>query len=145
MKALDFWYATADPAAAPLFEQLPQALEGCSYRVRYRPLPGGGAEDALVRLALACGEVEGLPGRRVVEAILRAVADGTAADPQALARQLQPALDPQGEEVAQRLRAHAQEAAALGLAATAIACEGRLYRGAGALAPLRAALLPPPR
>jgi 2-hydroxychromene-2-carboxylate isomerase len=190
MKTLDFWFDVVSPYAYLAFERLPQALEGCSYRVRYRPLLFGallkhwgqlgpaeiepkrawtmrqvhwlareaGVELALPaqhpfnplalqRLALACGEVDGLPNRRVVEALFHHVWRGGGADAneparlQALTQALQPALDPQGEDVKQRLRAHTDEALALGVfGVPALACEGRLFWGLDALPMLRAAL-----
>ena len=38
LKAIDFWFDPISPFAYLAFERLPQALEGCSYVVRYRPL-----------------------------------------------------------------------------------------------------------
>jgi 2-hydroxychromene-2-carboxylate isomerase len=38
MHAIDFWFDPISPFAYLAFEQLPQALEGCSYAVSYRPL-----------------------------------------------------------------------------------------------------------
>lgn len=38
MKTLDFWFDPVSPFAYLAFERLPQALEGCSYAVRYRPV-----------------------------------------------------------------------------------------------------------
>jgi len=38
MKTLDFWFDPISPYAYLAFEQLPQALEGCSYVVHYRPV-----------------------------------------------------------------------------------------------------------
>lgn len=38
MKALNFWFDPVSPFAYLAFERLPQALEGCSYAVTYRPL-----------------------------------------------------------------------------------------------------------
>ena len=190
MKTLDFWFDAVSPYAYLAFERLPQALEGCSYRVRYRPLLFAGllkhwgqlgpaeigpkrdwtmrqvhwlAREAgvelalpaqhpfnplaLQRLALACGEVDGLPNRRVVEALFHHVWRGAGADAndparlQALARALKPALDPQGEEVRQRLREHTGEAIALGLfGVPSIVFEGRVFWGLDALPMLKAAL-----
>lgn len=191
MKTLDFWFDTVSPYAYLAFERLPQALEGCSYRVRYRPLLFGALLNhwgqlgpaefepkrawtmrqvhwlaheagielalpaqhpfnplALQRLALACGEtMDGLPNRRVVEALFHHVWRGNGADAndparlQALAGELAPALDPQSETVKARLREHTDEAIALGIfGVPTIACEGRLFWGLDALPMLRAAL-----
>ncbi|NML15316.1 2-hydroxychromene-2-carboxylate isomerase [Azohydromonas caseinilytica] len=189
MKTLDFWFDVVSPYAYLAFERLPQALEGCSYRVRYRPLLFGallshwgqlgpaefepkrawtmrqvhwlareaGVELALPaqhpfnplalqRLALACGEVEELPNRRVVEALFHHVWRGgaDANDParlQALTQTLRPALDPQRNEVKGRLRAHTQEAIDLGLfGVPTIALDGKLFWGLDALPMVRAAL-----
>ena len=38
MHAIDFWFDPISPFAYLAFEQMPQALEGCSYAVTYRPL-----------------------------------------------------------------------------------------------------------
>ena len=38
MKAITFWFDPISPYAYLAFEHLPQALEGCSYSVDYRPL-----------------------------------------------------------------------------------------------------------
>jgi 2-hydroxychromene-2-carboxylate isomerase len=38
MKALSFWFDPISPYAYLAFEHLPQALEGCSYVVEYRPV-----------------------------------------------------------------------------------------------------------
>lgn len=38
MKRLVFWFDVVSPFAYLAFERLPQALEGCSYEVEYRPL-----------------------------------------------------------------------------------------------------------
>ena len=38
MKRIDFWFDPISPFACLAFERLPQALEGCSYAVEYRPL-----------------------------------------------------------------------------------------------------------
>jgi 2-hydroxychromene-2-carboxylate isomerase len=38
MKRIDFWFDPISPFAYLAFERLPEALEGCSYAVEYRPL-----------------------------------------------------------------------------------------------------------
>lgn len=38
MTPLDFWFDVVSPYAWLAFDRLPQALEGCSYQVRYRPV-----------------------------------------------------------------------------------------------------------
>ena len=38
MKAITFWFDPSSPFAYLAFERLPEALEGCSYAVEYRPL-----------------------------------------------------------------------------------------------------------
>lgn len=38
MKTINFWFDPVSPFAYLAFEQLPQALEGCSHAVTYRPL-----------------------------------------------------------------------------------------------------------
>lgn len=100
---------------------------------------------ALQRLALACDR-DGQPNRRVVEAVLHHVwrGGGDPGDParlRALTDALAPVLDPQGDEVKRRLRAHTEEAVAAGVfGVPTIECEGRLFWGFDALPMLRAAL-----
>ena len=38
MKAVTFWFDPVSPFAYLAFERLPQAVEGCSYAVAYRPV-----------------------------------------------------------------------------------------------------------
>ncbi len=38
MKRIDFWFDPVSPFAYLAFERLPQALEGCTYAVEYRPV-----------------------------------------------------------------------------------------------------------
>jgi 2-hydroxychromene-2-carboxylate isomerase len=38
MKSISFWFDPVSPFAFLAFERLPQALEGCSYAVEYRPV-----------------------------------------------------------------------------------------------------------
>jgi 2-hydroxychromene-2-carboxylate isomerase len=38
MRAITFWFDPISPFACLAFERLPEALEGCSYAVEYRPL-----------------------------------------------------------------------------------------------------------
>ncbi|HET9821811.1 MAG TPA: 2-hydroxychromene-2-carboxylate isomerase [Burkholderiaceae bacterium] len=38
MKRIDFWFDPVSPYAYLAFEHLPEALEGCSYTVEYRPV-----------------------------------------------------------------------------------------------------------
>ena len=38
MKRIDFWFDPISPYAYLAFERLPEALEGCSYAVEYRPV-----------------------------------------------------------------------------------------------------------
>jgi 2-hydroxychromene-2-carboxylate isomerase len=38
MKRIDFWFDPISPFACLAFERLPEALEGCSYVVEYRPV-----------------------------------------------------------------------------------------------------------
>lgn len=190
MKTLDFWFDAVSPYAYLAFERLPQVLEGCSYRVRYRPLVFGALLShwgqlgpaeigpkrewtlrqvhwlarehgiplqmpaqhpfnslALQRLALACADVEALPGRRVVEALLHHVwrEGGDPNDParlQALTDALRPARDPRSEAVKAELRAHTDAARDAGVfGVPTLACEGRLFWGLDALPMLRAFLL----
>lgn len=163
MKTIDFFFDPISPYAYLAFERLPQALEGCSYVVDYRPVlfagllkhwgQKGPAEIApkrawtwrqvawtahrfgialqplavhpfnplsLLRLALACAPAGRLPNRHVVETIFRSVwtQGGDPVAPEriaALQAQLQPARDPQGDDVKQALRDATEAAIALGV------------------------------
>ncbi|MDE1928853.1 MAG: DsbA family protein, partial [Burkholderiales bacterium] len=100
----------------------------------FNPLP-------LLRLALACG-----PNRRVVEAIFRHawIGGGDAVDPAriaALAAELAPARDPQGDAVKAELRQATESAAAAGIfGVPTIEFEGRHFWGLDALPMLRDAM-----
>jgi 2-hydroxychromene-2-carboxylate isomerase len=184
MKRLTFWFDFISPFAYLAFERLPQALEGLSYEVEYRPVlfagllqhwgQKGPAEIEpkrawtfrhvhwlaheqgtpidtplkhpfnplpLLRLALAAG-----PNRHVVEAVFRHVWQGgaDASDPdrlQALAVQLAPALDPQGDAVKRALRENTEEAVQRGLfGVPTVELDGRVYWGLDALPMVAAAL-----
>jgi len=184
MKRLVFWFDVVSPFAYLAFEHLPQALEGCSYEVEYRPIlfagllkhwgQKGPAEIepkrawtfrhvhwlarahgisiqtpaqhpfnplALLRLAAAAG-----PNRRVVEAVFRHVwrggTDANSADRlAALAADLAPALDPQGDTAKQALRTNTEQALQSGVfGVPTIELDGRLFWGFDALPMLAAAL-----
>jgi len=98
----------------------------------------------LLRLALACGDDEGLPNRYVTETIFRHVWQGgaDAADPdrwQELARLLAPRRDPASEDVERRLRAHADDASAAGVFdVPSMRVDGAIFSGLDALPMLRA-------
>ncbi|WP_296443167.1 2-hydroxychromene-2-carboxylate isomerase [Rhodoferax sp. UBA5149] len=100
---------------------------------------------ALLRLALAC-EARGEPNRYVCETIFRHVWRGglDAADPtrlEALTAQLAPARTVQDPAVKAQLKAHTDEAIALGVfGVPAFAVDGRLFWGFDALPMLRAYL-----
>ena len=163
MNQLTFWFDPVSPFAYLAFERLPQALEGLSVDVTYRPIlfagllkhwgQKGPAEIepkrawtfrqvhwlahrlglpldtparhpfnslALSRLAWATAP-EGLtPSRHACESVLRHVWIG-AADAEApervaaLQAQLQPRLDPAGDDVKQRLRGATDAAIAAGV------------------------------
>lgn len=182
--SLDF----ISPYAYLAFERLPQALQGLSYRMDYRPVLFAGllkhhgqlgpAEIqpkrdwtyrqvlwlahahgipldlpaahpfnplALLRLAVACG-TGGLANRYVCETVLRHVWRGGAdaadgARVQALARLLQPARDPAGDEVKAQLKANTEAAIAQGLfGVPTFAVDDKLFWGFDALPMLRAYL-----
>lgn len=184
MKTLSFWFDVVSPYAYLAFEHLPQALEGISYAVEYRPVlfagllkqwgQKGPAEIEpkrawtfrqvhwqahqlgipidtpashpfnplpLLRLLQAAG-----PNRRTCELVLRHVWRGgaEAGDParlQALAAQLQPADDPNGDAVKAALRANGDEALAKGLfGVPTVECDGRLFWGLDSLGMVAAAL-----
>lgn len=102
----------------------------------FNPLP-------LLRLALACAP-QGLPNRRVCEAVFHHVWRG-GADAQdaarlaALAHELAPNLDPAGDEVKARLKAHGEEAVAAGLfGVPSLVVDGQVFWGFDSLPMLRA-------
>jgi 2-hydroxychromene-2-carboxylate isomerase len=189
MKRIVFYFDVISPFAYLAFENLPQALAGCSYEVQYRPVlfagllghwgQKGPAEIEpkrqwtfrhiawlshtlgipidtpashpfnplpLLRLALACAQPGDLPNRRVVEALMRHVWRGgaEAGDAQrlrALAEQLAPARDPNGDDVKQELRASSDTALQRGVfGVPTIDVDGRLFWGIDALPMVRAAL-----
>ena len=98
---------------------------------------------ALLRLAVACN-AQGTPNRYVCETVFRHVWRGgaEAADPvrlQALAAQLAPARDANGDEVKTQLKAHTDEAIAAGVfGVPTFAVDDRLFWGFDALPMLRA-------
>lgn len=97
---------------------------------------------ALLRLAVAC-DAQGLPNRYVCETLLRHVWCGgaDAVDAQrlhAVTQQLAPGRDANGEDVKARLRAHTEEAVALGVfGVPTFAVDGKLFWGCDALPMLR--------
>jgi 2-hydroxychromene-2-carboxylate isomerase len=99
----------------------------------------------LLRLALACDQ-QGLPNRYVCETIFKHVWVGgaDAADAarfQALTAQLKPVDDPTGELVKARLKAHTDEAVALGVfGVPSMLVDDKLFWGLDALPMLRAYL-----
>jgi len=105
----------------------------------FNPLP-------LLRLALACAELDGAPNRRVVEALFHHVwrAGGDPSDParlQALQRSLAPARDAESAEVKQALRELTDAAIARGVfGVPSIELDGRMFWGVGALAMVAACL-----
>ena len=103
---------------------------------------------ALLRLGLACAPAGRMPGRRVVEALMRHVWCADGADPlepqrlAALTRRLDPERDPQGPQVKDELRALTEAAIAQGLfGVPTVEALGRLYWGFDALPMLREDLL----
>lgn len=186
MHQIDFYLDFVSPYAYLAFEQLPQALMGHSYQVRYRPLlfagllkhhgQRGPAEIrpkrdwtyrqvlwlarsldiglqlpkahpfnplALLRLAVACGDEDGLPNRYVTETIFHHVwqGGGDATDVQrlqALAHQLAPRRDPDGDEVKSRLRSMTDDALACGIfGVPSMRVDGKVFWGLDALPMLR--------
>ena len=98
---------------------------------------------ALLRLAVACN-AQGTPNRYVCETVFRHVWRGgaEAADParlQALAAQLAPARDMNGDEVKTQLKAQTEEAIAAGVfGVPTFAVDDKLFWGFDALPMLRA-------
>ena len=189
MHQITFHLDFLSPYAYLAFEKLPEALQGLSVHLHYRPvlLAGllqhhgqrGPAEVPpkrdwtyrqvawlghslgvpldmparhpfnplpLLRLAVACGGDAGLPNRHVCETIFRHVwrSGADAADPQRLAAlqaQLQPPVAPDSAPVKTLLRAHTEEAAAVGVfGVPSLVVDGRLFWGLDALPMLRAHL-----
>ena len=185
MKHLSFYLDFISPYAYLAFEKLPQALQGLSYSVSYKPIlfasllkahgHMGPAEIPakrdwtyrhvlwlaqaqgtpmampaahpfnpleLLRLAVACN-AQGLPNRWVCETIFRHVwaQGGSPIAPERLAAlraQLQPTDDPASDAVKARLKAHADEALALGaFGVPTIEVDGKLFWGLDALPMLR--------
>lgn len=185
MKPITFTFDPISPFAYLAFERLPQALEGCSYAVEYRPVLFAGLLKAfgnkgpaeiepkrqwtfrhvhwlaqrhgipidtpavhpfnplpLLRLIVATGA-----NRRVAEAVFRHVwlGGGDAADPvrlAALREALQPARDPDSDDVKAELRASTDAAIAEGVfGVPTFTLEGRHFWGVDALPMLREALL----
>ncbi|MDB5844320.1 MAG: 2-hydroxychromene-2-carboxylate isomerase [Polaromonas sp.] len=107
---------------------------------------------ALLRLALACSpeSTPGMPNRYTCETIFRHVWRGgaeaiDAQRLQALALQLAPPRDPDGETVKAQLKANTAQAIAQGVfGVPAFAVDGRLFWGLDALPMLRACLLGDP-
>ena len=101
---------------------------------------------ALLRLAWACAPNGGAPNRRVVEALFRHVWHGGADAKDAerlfdLTLRLEPAHDPKGEPVKQRLREATEAALALGVfGVPTFELDGRLFWGQDSLDMLAAAL-----
>lgn len=101
---------------------------------------------ALLRLAVAC-DVHGTPNRYVCETLFRHVWRGgaEAADPQrlaALTAELAPQREVDGADVKAQLKAHTDEALALGVfGVPTMVVDGKLFWGLDALPMLRAFLL----
>jgi 2-hydroxychromene-2-carboxylate isomerase len=101
---------------------------------------------ALLRLSLACAGESGLPNRHVCETLFRHVWRGgaDAADAPrlaALAQQLTPAREPNGDEVKAQLKADTEAAIARGVfGVPAFGVDDRLFWGFDSLAMLRAYL-----
>ena len=99
----------------------------------------------LLRLAVAT-QAQGLPNRYVCETLFRHVWVGgaDAADPvrlQALTQQLAPARDPASDAVKRQLKAHADDAIALGVfGVPAIEVDGKVFWGLDSLPMLRSYL-----
>jgi 2-hydroxychromene-2-carboxylate isomerase len=101
---------------------------------------------ALLRLAVACGDDEGLPNRYVTETIFHHVwrGGGDATEPQRLqdlTQQLSPRRDPNGDDVKSRLRGMTDEALDCGIfGVPSMRVHGKTFWGLDALPMLRACL-----
>lgn len=189
MKHVTFWLDPISPYSYLAFEQLPQALEGLSVEVAYRPIlfagllkhhgQKGPAEIgpkrdwtyrqiawiahvhgielqmpaahpfnplALLRLLWAGAPEGSTPGRRACERVMHHVWRGGASadDAQrlaALARAMQPARDPAGDDAKRLLREATDAAIARGVfGVPTFEADGRLFWGFDALPMLAAAL-----
>lgn len=148
MKSIVFYVDFMSPAARLDFERLPQALQGWSYCLSFkpvqRPLRPPFESLSLPLLAVAC-DASGMPNRFVCETIFRHVSAhgeqaSDAARVAALSAQLAPVQDVASERVTQQLKAHSAEALALGLGLEDVpgfVVEGQVFRGLDALAMLR--------
>lgn len=188
MKHIDFYLDFISPYAHLAFEHLPNALEGLSYSVAYKPvllgailkhhgqlgpaeipakrswtyrhvlwvghangirieMPASHPYNPLpqLRLALSTSE-DGRIGRFVAETVFRHVWHGgeEASDPArmaALAAQLKPLRDANGDENKALLKRNTDEAIAAGVFGTpACVVDGRLFWGFDGLGMLRAYL-----
>ena len=148
MTPITFWFDVVSPYAWLAFDRLPQALEGSSYVVEYRPLLFAG----LLKHWGQKGPAEIGPKRAWTYRQVAWLAHEQGCrlelprphpfNPLALQRlAVAPARDPAGEDVKAELRAATDEAIAAGLfGVPTFVAGGRVFWGQDGLAMLRAAL-----
>lgn len=147
---LDFMSADASLA----FERLPDALQGLSYSLSFKPVllarwhqqashsPHDVKLLSWLHLALAC-DAAGMPNRYVCERIFQHVRTHSQAASEAaawveLSAQLAPVQDVASERVKEQLQAHTAEALALGVVAVpAFVVDGQVFSGLDSLPLLR--------
>jgi 2-hydroxychromene-2-carboxylate isomerase len=149
MKRLTFWFDVVSPFAYLAFERLPQALEGLSYEVEYRPLLFAGLlkhwgqkgpAEIEPKRAWTFRQVHWLAHRHGV-ALQTPAVHPFAARLAGLAAQLAPALDPGGDEVKAALRRNGEDALRQGVfGVPTIEVEGRLFWGLDSLEMVAAVL-----
>jgi 2-hydroxychromene-2-carboxylate isomerase len=131
MKHITFYLDFISPNAYLAFDKLPEALMGLSYRVTYKPIILAPLlEHPAHRLSLAqkavASDARGLPNRYVCEMLFK----------QELKGEVECA-----DAVKAQLKAHTDEAVALGVASVpTLAVDGQLFSGPQALSMLRAHL-----
>ncbi len=140
MKRITFYLDFVSPHTRLAFEELPRALMGLSYAVRYRPLLLTGIPDGssismrLLYLAVA-SDPGGDPNRYVCESLFqhaRSSADVNANWPQ---------RNPDDAAIQARLHANRIEAMAHGISTVpAFELEGQIFCGLDSLPMLRASL-----
>jgi 2-hydroxychromene-2-carboxylate isomerase len=147
MKSIIFYPDFMSAEASLAFERLPDALRGLSYSISFKPVWFGGLPNPLgslnlLHLALAC-DASGTPNRYVCETIFLHVrtlgqAASEPAHLAALSAQLAPVQDVTSARVQQQLKAHTDEAIAMGvLAVPSFVVDGKIFLGPDALSRLR--------
>ena len=150
MKRITFYLDFFSPHARLAFEELPCALMGLSYAVRYRPLLLADIPDcSIISMRLLCLAVAsdpgGEPNRYVCESLLQharsCTADVDANWLESITRQIAPRLNPDDAAIQAQLHANGVEALAHGISSVpAFELEGQIFCGLYSLPTLRARL-----